>query len=240
MNQGNGSFTDRAGHYGVSRGGWGWAATLSDFDNDGDEDLFHATSTDVPIRNWSRLGYISPVYWERTSEGFERRNSTKLGFDATNGRGIATLDYDSDGRLDLVVADSGPFSFKSPSIMEGKNAIYRDYKLYENRGPKRNWLQLRIAGNEAHPVSIGARVKLTAGNLTIIKQNNARSDYLSQETRMLHFGLGEQRQVSRIQVVWPDGTTRSFKNISANQRLVITPNGITPAEETNGTLRGSG
>jgi len=44
VNRGNGTFVDRAAAYGVRKGGWGWAAVATDFDNDGDQDLFHTTS----------------------------------------------------------------------------------------------------------------------------------------------------------------------------------------------------
>ena len=43
INRGDGEFVNRADAFGVRRGGWGWAASLTDFDNDGSLGLVQAT-----------------------------------------------------------------------------------------------------------------------------------------------------------------------------------------------------
>ncbi|MFB6219285.1 MAG: FG-GAP repeat domain-containing protein, partial [Halobacteriaceae archaeon] len=90
LNRGNGSFVDRAAEYGVRAAGFGWSAALADLDNDGHRDLLHATSTDVPITGYEERGYLQPQLWAGTPEGFDRRDATAVGFNRTNGRGLAT------------------------------------------------------------------------------------------------------------------------------------------------------
>jgi enediyne biosynthesis protein E4 len=37
----------------------------------------------------------------------------------------------------------------------------------------------------------------------------------------LHFGLGQAKQVDLVEVRWPLGFVESFKNVDANQLLVL-------------------
>jgi hypothetical protein len=47
------------------------------------------------------------------------------------------------------------------------------------------------------------------------------SSYISQNDLRLHFGLGQARQVDLMEVRWPLGLVESFKNLAANQLLVL-------------------
>ena len=53
---------------------------------------------------------------------------------------------------------------------------------------------------------------------------------------MLHFGLEQSGSVDRVAVVWPNGTERTIRNVSGNQRIVVTPDGLSTetASEKNG------
>ena len=55
------------------------------------------------------------------------------------------------------------------------------------------------------------------------------SSYLSQNDFRLHFGLAQAKQVDLVEVRWPLGLVESFKNIGANQLLVL--------QEGHGILR---
>jgi len=168
VNQGNGSFVDRAGAYNVTVGGWGWAASLSDFDNDGDRDLFHAIMTQalpVGVRNALRGEGINPddyvrvhpdlMYpriWERTGQEFAKRNASRLGFESEDGTGVAALDFDRDGDRDLaMVAPDGGVA------------------LYENQMETGRSLELRLE-RPGGPVA-GARVYVTAGERTLVARS---------------------------------------------------------------------
>ncbi|MFB6135272.1 MAG: CRTAC1 family protein [Halobacteriaceae archaeon] len=210
LNRGNGTFVDAGREYGVARGGWGWAASAGDFDNDGDVDVVHATKRfrrsfwpgDADVR----FPYTS--YFERTGETFTYRNGSSLGFDAVSGLGVARLDYDRDGDLDLLV---GPY--RTGHV-----------RLYENRGVAGSWLQVALASDGAGP-TIGARVYVTTDDGTQMRVQNARADYLSQDTRVLHFGLGSAHRVDRVRVVWPDGSERVLTGVPANRRVTVVRGG---------------
>lgn len=215
INQGNTSFVDRASTYGVRDGGWGWAAVIADLDNDGDNDIVHGTqkfsttfiqssynSSDIPSY------YQYPAIWEGTDGTFVQRNGRTLGFDAANSRGFASLDYDRDGDLDILQTE----------WQQGQ------YTLYENIGITDNWFQVVVRGNGTQ-TPIGARAYVTVDVTRQMRVHNTRADYLSQDSRTLHFGIRDASSVDKLQVVFPDGTQRTYSDLDANQLVVVSING---------------
>ncbi len=217
LNTGNATFDERAADYGVQQGGWGWAAVITDFDNDGDRDLLHSTRMiassklrEFFLADGHRIDRFLryPVVRERTDDGFVRLNASRLGFAVDNGRGVGELDYDRDGDMDVLIADAnGP--------------LY----LYENSvdGPRKS-LQVRLASG-ANATALGAEVSVTANGRTRTQVDNARADFLSQDTRVLHFGVGDSERAT-VTVRWPDGEVTRVTDIATGQRLVIARNGV--------------
>jgi len=230
INRGNGTFVDRAKPYGVEAGRWGWAAVYADLDNDGDRDLFHTTRgkfyEDPPF--FVDLGKLYDFkqarFFERVEEDrFEARVTPDLGFtEELDGRGVARLDYDGDGRLDLAVADtSHPFA------------------LFANQRDGGNALQLFVA-DDGGAAANGARVYVTVDGAERLYMVHARADYLSQDSRLVHVGLGDHERVDEIRVEWTDGSTTVLEDVDANRRLVVTDDGMTaacPFEGERGPIR---
>jgi hypothetical protein len=129
--------------------------------------------------------------------------------DEFNGRGVAVVDYDNDGALDLYVANQGARSL-----------------LYHNRlrpSARRNgWLGLKLVGRPelaqevgGHRLAssidaVGARVELTAGGVTLIREVSGGTGFASQSEFRLHFGLGDLGAPERLVVRWPSGRVQSF------------------------------
>lgn len=225
----NATFRERSEELGVEDGGWGWAAAITDLDNDGDRDIVHTTMTlDLTpqggltaseIREIYRHhpSYRFPVLFEQTGSGFNSTSPNETGFDRTDGRGLVRFDFDRDGDQDILIANAGgPF------------------RLYENRGAEGKSIQVRLQhGASGEARSVGARISVTVNNHTSVQVRNARSDFLSQDSRTLHFGVADHTRVD-IKVVWPDGSERRFTNVPTGQRIVITPEGIVKTEAFNG------
>lgn len=206
VNQGNGTFEDRATDYGVRRGGWGWAGNLVDLDNDGNLDLIHATQTYLVSQdgNWREVK-TRPAVWERKGDSFERLNASERGFVPANGRGLAVLDFDRDGDQDIVVADT-----------EGS------FKVYENVGTTGNWIQVDVRAEDG--VVQGTRVTAIADNETRTQVRDSKVNFFSQSTRVLHFGLENADRVD-LRVKFPDGTVRRFEDVRVGKRVVVSKNG---------------
>jgi hypothetical protein len=220
VNAGDGAFRDRADELGVRHGGWGWAASMTDFDNDGDRDLVHTTQHVVRIDRTDPVYTYPMVFQSRDApdgEGssFTRVNRSVTGMRETDGRGLATLDYDHDGAQELVVA-----TYDAPFV------------VYDNAATAdRNSLQFRVT-TDSGATALGAVVTVTAGETEQVVAQTANVDYLSQDSRVEHVGVGDHETVT-LHVRWPDGTERRFENVSANQRLRLTKSGVVVTARTD-------
>lgn len=122
-NDGQGRFDDVTVRAGVQGGGWSVSALFFDFDNDGWLDLFVTRYVDWSFgRNVycgeKRLGYreychprtfptISNILYRSNRDGTFTDVSREMGISPFKGRalGVAVGDYDSDGWLDVYVAN---------------------------------------------------------------------------------------------------------------------------------------
>ena len=57
---------------------------------------------------------------------------------------------------------------------------------------------------------MGARATLEADGRSQVREVKAGSSYLSQNDPRLHFGLGDQSRVDRLNVRWPNGVTEEI------------------------------
>lgn len=213
INTGNGTFTDRAGAYGVRKVPqlWGWAAMIGDLDNDGDQDLLHANNEIMSVSKRSKVIVTKtpPAVWERRGPNqFARIDGETVGFSGTDGRGVAQLDFDRDGDLDVLIAANGGRLHLYENTLEGGNSIEIA-------------LQTPKSGTR-----LGTRVYLTVDGKRQSRTLTSRTDFLSQDSRVIHFGVGQATTVDRIRIVWPDGSEQVVTDVSVNQYLVIAPDGV--------------
>ena len=138
-NNHDGTFTDVTENAGLAHTGWGQGACVGDYDNDGNEDLFVTY-------------YGKNVLYHNNGNGTFTDVSEKAHVAGTGGAwstGCAFLDYDRDGKLDIVVATYVDFDLKrAPAPGERASCIWKGVPvmcgprglpwgkniLYHNRG----------------------------------------------------------------------------------------------------------
>jgi hypothetical protein len=120
-------------------------------------------------------------------------------------RGAAFGDLDNDGRIDIVV-----------------NCLDDNPELLINRSPgNRNWILLDLEGTRSNRDGLGARVSVTSASG--VQHNHATTSvgYGSCSDRRVHFGLGNDSSIERIDMVWPSGIRQSLGKTAVNQILKI-------------------
>jgi len=160
---------------------------VADFDGDGAEDIFlaqnfFASQSETPRSDGGRgllldndgKGNLVPVSG--------RRSGLKIYGEQ---RGSAVCDFNSDGRIDLVVSQNGARTL----LFENTRAI--------------PGLRIRINAGPGNPTGVGAIVRLKKGDRSSpAHQITAGSGYWSQDSAVL---VMSAKDMTHIEVKWPSG-----------------------------------
>lgn len=174
----------------------------ADFDNDEDLDIYASTTT--------QISNVPDVFYENIGGTFIKH---EVGVDSLEGVGqtLAVADFDLDGYIDIYVTHgSGNFPFNNGA-----------HQLLKNLGHGNNWLQIDLEGISSNRDGIGTKLILTAGGKTQIREQNGGLHRYAQNFDRIHFGLGSNEKVEKLELFWPSGITQVVTNIPANQIIRI-------------------
>lgn len=218
----------------------GSGADWGDMDNDGDMDVYIANNNwaDVMARNdagvfvrnldpvlnnagagqggaWgdfdndgrldfylARYGQDDLLLWNSGGGNFNPVAAPTTG---GNCRGVAWADFDSDGDLDIY------------TTRNGDNVL-----LINTYASTNHWLQVSLRGTASNASGIGARLRLVAGDLDLVRDVQTSSGYLAQSSLLVEFGLGQTASIDSLVVEWPSGTVDVYRHLLADRVLVIT------------------
>jgi hypothetical protein len=208
-NQGkNLPFVDRAKELGTYNLAISWGANFADFDHDQDLDLFVSNGDLNP--NCTPMGNF---YFENNTNSFTEKGRELAINDYGIGRGSVIFDMDNDGDMDLLVVNQKPIlNYPTPSTT----------KLFRNDIAHGNWLKVALKGVASESNGIGSRVTAVVdGKRTIREVDGGGSSHLSQNSVIVHFGLGKQTRIDSVIVDWSGGNTQILTEIQPNQTLEI-------------------
>jgi len=212
-NTGKGDFTEVTASSNMtsqSLGMSGFGPALYDFDNDGWKDLFvsrgHVSATHPPgadvrqpntvFRNLGARGKWQPLTEEA---GFIQSTAARH-------RGCALGDFDADGRIDIVVT-----------------SMDANAELWMNRSPSAgHWLDIALHGTKSNRDGIGARIKVVTKAGTQYNHQTSSVCYASSSLGPVHFGLGSESNVQKVEITWPSGFVQTLENIDADRILKVT------------------
>ena len=211
---------------GVELGGWSFGAQFADLNNDGNLDLFltdgyisasrdkdywydygkiaggnSAIISDAknwpPIADMSLSGYEQKHVWLGDGLGKFVDVAGAVGVtDTHDGRSVAVADLWNTGALDVLVATQ-----RGPLL------------LYKNTvAPERHWIEFDLQGARANRDAVGAQVRLYWKNAqgqdqSQLQEVSAASGFCAQNDHRLHFGLGQNPQIERAVIRWPDNSS---------------------------------
>jgi len=123
-----------------------------------------------------------------------------------DGRAAATVDWDDDGRVDLLLRNrTGP----------------RLRLLRNDHGAARSFVSVELRGTESNRDAVGARVVVEAGGRRLRRVVQAGEGFLCASSLRLHFGLNGAERIERMTVIWPSGARETFEDLAADARYRI-------------------
>ncbi len=207
VHRGGRSFADITDLAGVRDTGWGWGVALLDISNRGVLDLVIASGLD-----YQQHELATPFAAGRTAlfVGDGRGRFAAVpgngGIGTRHGRGVATVDFDQDGRLDVLVVQPG-----------GRPRLLR------NRSVAGNALRVRVVGSTSGSDAFGAVVTAEIGSRPdLVRVVGHGSDYLAQSEALLWFGLDDLESVDQLTVRFPSsGRTVTLHNVIADAIVTV-------------------
>lgn len=205
-NAGNGIHEDITRKSGIANhfdGKGQWAATLFDYDNDGDLDIFTANGTAEELK------LQLPLLLENDGKGnFSNVGPQVSSYFSTkrSGRAAAVVDYDNNGTMDIIVSH---IDLKAtPSLLK-------------NEGNENHWLGITLQGAFGPASAVSALVTVRTGEKTQVLVNQPANAYLSWNDPRMHVGLGKSDKIDELIIAWPMGKKEVYKNIKADQYINI-------------------
>lgn len=213
---------------GVSSTDWSWGPLFADLDNDGWKDLFISNGTRREINNrdyflereaqnnpMDSLLQRSLAIPSEKIDNFVFRNQQDLTFKQVNedwgitfegfSNGSVYADLDNDGDLEIVI-----------------NNIDDTAVIFENRASeKANSITINFKGPEHNRSGLGVKVLIDQGEQKQFQELTLSRGFQSSVAPQLHFGLGDQKVIDSVKILWPDGKIEILEAVSANQQLTI-------------------
>ncbi len=241
-----GTFADVTMQQRASFGRWAWSAGGHDLDNDGNAEIFvtcgmlsnepldgkpkpdlnsffwrqvvnkspTTAQPSLPYQNgWNALNqFIREDYsWNGHEPNVlhARRGERYYDFSGVSGldfandsRAFAVVDFDGDGRPDMILKSRmGPqVRFLQNNCTEGRQAI-----------------AFRLQGTASNRDGIGARITVDGQ----AKWLAAGSEFLSQHSKRVLFGLGSATVAKVVKIKWPSGREQELRELKAGFTYLV-------------------
>ena len=217
---------------GISETDWSWTPLVTDFDNDGLRDIIITNGYPKDVTDHDFMIFRSKASLIATWEdiltqipqvklhNYAYKNKGDLTFDdLTNewglsvrgfSNGAAYSDLDNDGDMDIIVNNINDEAF-----------VYRNESLHGNDNTP-HYLHISFTGSPRNPGGYGAWVNIyyDKGKVQVYEHSPYRG-YLSSMQGMAHFGLGDNKLIDSLVVVWPDSRKQVIRQVNTDQVLNI-------------------
>ena len=206
----DGIFIDEVTRKGLAEpsfGVLGFGSQAADFDNDGWLDLavlnghvYNASAENTPFR-------MLPQLFEGSRDGFRLHSRDEAGAywkTGKLGRTLATLDWNKDGRMDLIASH-----------------LDQPIALLQNNSASQNWLQVELVGTISERDAIGAEVQVVVEAERWTGWQIGGDGLMCSNESLIHFGIGDRMQAATLEVSWPSGLRTVLKDLSVNRRYLV-------------------
>ncbi|MGI4831713.1 MAG: CRTAC1 family protein, partial [Janthinobacterium lividum] len=213
-NAGDGQFDDITSESGLTSPTsklTAWGTGAYDFDNDGLKDLFTANSAilDNSMEIEHRAFALPNSLFRNIGHFAFKDVSATAGSAFTTPaphRGAAFGDFNNDGKIDVAV-----------TVLNGAPEL-----LINRTANSNHWILLKLVGVQDNRDGLGTRVKITTSHGSQYNQATTAVGYNSSSDKRVHFGLGNDALIAKIELAWPTGIKQTLTNVKADQVLTIT------------------
>jgi hypothetical protein len=214
-----------AGDAGGARG-----CTMADFDNDGWLDIYVNNGGPSNTLINDVIAGFPPfvqfyIAWQPGNNTLLRNNGNGTFADVTRGSGaeglgigsgVGAADINDDGFADLFVTNRTYYALgKQVSPTPGQT------RLFINKPNKNRWIKVALQATRSNRSSLGARVKVQAGDLTQVRETTSAHGYNSTNDPTLIFGLGSRSAVDSIEVRWPSGALQRIEKPQVGTTVTV-------------------
>jgi hypothetical protein len=202
-NNGTNVFEDLAQEKGVYNAYWAWDARFSDFDLDGDQDLFvvngffNNKNQNIYFKNLLNEGEV------RFSNNSEDVNLNAL----THSMCMEVFDYDNDGDLDIYVSNVDENSF-----------FYENRMINSNQPANLNWFKVSLEGTISNRDGLGTTLEIKTNSGSQYRHYTG-AGLFSQSLQPIHFGLNDTSEILELSIHWPSGLIDTYQNLNSNTTI---------------------
>lgn len=183
----NNGYTEKAKSANIADTGWSWNSKFADLDNDGWLDIYasngYIDADDKSLNKFFFHNNKDSTFTDRTNE-FNLNDP--LPFSA-----YTYVDINNSGNLSILT-----------------NASIGVPLAFINQGGNEKAIEFEIEDFNGNRNGIGTRIKITYGEndkLHQIRELKAGGGFLSFDHPIIHFGLGQNTEVSSVEVFWANG-----------------------------------
>ena len=242
INNADETFSEVGRLAGVESTDWSWGALLFDMDNDGAKDIFVANGIYKDLLDQDYVNFMADPQTIRSilskeesvikkmvdiipsnpMANFAFRNLGGLKFENKAkewglgipgfSNGSAYGDLDNDGDMDLII-----------------NNINSEASIYRNESsqtyPKNHYLKFILRGKGMNTFALGTKVTLEIGSERFYLEQMPMRGFQSSVDHRPNFGLGIKGFIDRAIIQWPNGETKEFDSLHADQTILVKQNG---------------
>lgn len=198
----------------------GWGTFFFDADNDSWPDLFVGNGSVEAAEFIATYPDDPNVLFLNNGDGtFSNISTTANIASIRSTRGAAYGDLDNDGKLDFVINNVDP------------DIDSTQYEVYRNSSASGNWVAFKLIGVTSNRDAFGSQVRIVVNGSSVVAEVGGGSSFASQNSSIVHFGLGVNTIVDSVIVTFPSGVDQVFTNVTANQQIEIIEDTPTSAIE---------
>ncbi|HEV8080473.1 MAG TPA: VCBS repeat-containing protein [Chitinophagaceae bacterium] len=237
LNNKDGTFSEIGNYSGISATDWSWGELLFDADNDGLTDIYVCNGVNKDVTNLDFMDFFAnDVIQKMVLTGKKQRveevlkhipvypisnntfkNLGDLKFEEVSkswgltqpsfSNGAAYADLDNDGDLDMIVSNVNQKAF-----------VYKNNAREINMN---NYLGVVLTGKNKNTFAVGSKIKIYIGDQILSREIIPARGFQSSVDYKQIIGLGANKKIDSMIIVWPDRTYSKYNNPPIDTVLVI-------------------